>query len=1353
MPKARKSRKRKNKVDKFRNRSSSRKTGSSVHSSGTTSQVEGTDPEKDEQGLPSTWDHSRSGARSSRGFHFQDAVGAWLAAQLAAGNLATNYLVPEGFGDLYCEGPEPVHYEVKSRQYRRGPFPVSESVQHIVNTWVRHKDQRDCSGQLVVILEQGIQDLEIDLEQPISQIPIGQLLEHIVGFEERLTNHLKAKGRNPGELAALTSITSVVVCSWDNLTSETERYLSNIAAWSPAILSRLAIEIRSKVADAVDKNAEAQFHDRVSLDRTGLIKAICDTAELFDLEAVNFALSSGICTPVDKQPIESGDAFYEGMSTQPGHVYAGLVIPRPDLTQQVGEGFSTNRPVLLTGPSGVGKSAILWMLLRVFPGVLWFRVHQISADTIPHIARLLRAYSASPKSPVGLLVDAAGRSEFEAWTLLQQAVMAIPGALLVGTARNEDLFSLGDLADCHVVKVLLDDRSAAEIHAGLVRRGATRVQYWQEAFEQSNGLTLEFTHLLTRGTRLQKVLTDQINHRMQQKRILELDILAVVATADCWSASVQYTELEHYLQACPSKIRIALERLVEEHLLVNQNSVLRGTHQLRSRSIVDVIHKIPPPQLADSVKGVIGLLSANALSRFIYEVLKDCPSLETQTLEVLQEIVGNSKDHLVAALRGLELLDFYRQASTWIDKLKHYKIPIAHQLFALVYPITEFDIPEWIPQEPRDAIQAIVDLPEPSATRDNLLKRIDLKKVAAVLASAESSDAVQRLLRAMRRTLIDWQPLLASLESDTSLVRFLKTCNFVDLGECISAAHSVSPDFAMACVNAIGGSDAVLERARADDPWIQELKIDAHNGDIVAVARFLYVSETVQGDARNRAIALGKKLLRTLPEINKVDVQPIRPNGSILGTKGYEYTSSELLRQNDVHPEDVTWNRSRVQLTQTLLGASETERLSKMADLLPEIVKLVRDFGNAFVLAPGWSRKRIKQQFRNLLKRQDAIGMRGSWLPPLLNSDPVARTESFHPIDSLSGLIIEICYIVLKRIVEPRQHVELSAFINETVLGERIPEVRQQPWQLIDVSQFPSDLDDLASSLSEIDAVLIEKAANPQASNMLLKAAQQGPAKEALALAAKFARQHASQRIQTHRRRIASDPKLTPFAIEVFWFDGNRLKGEHSNFAIAVPVDSLFDWPAAVEQLIPRLKFHQEPGEMPVLVPLLSGRPVRRCALRIIDQAYPVTNWDQWDRMLPDPLEERMTATVNAALSALEVCSGLSVLRDESELEEQVRHVLEEAVTDFNKSVKAASAMGEDSLISRIVVWLQEMGQKVEAEWNNENAPGTFAIDLEKTSLGVKATNASEYISVIFLALHWDADPKRAAEIFESLDE
>ena len=524
------------------------------------------------------------------------------------------------------------------------------------------------------------------------------MVRDVAGLEDAILARLAPHGQASTTYENLKVGTTVVVCSWDELTAETDRHVGRVVTLPPAALRRITVGLRSMVADAVDTNAAATFEGRTRLDRTCVVDEVNKTAELIDVESIEHALTQGICGLVDKEAIESGDAYYEGLSTQPGHVGAGLVVPRPDLLSDVLAGLEMSQSVLLAGPSGVGKSAVLWTLPFACPGILWFRVHRAPDADLPHVVRLLRAYGASPTTPVGLLVDAAGRGDLEGWSRLRQSVTAVPGAFLVGTARSEDLFSLGDLADCRVVKVSLDEKAASTIHGGLIRRGATTAPHWREAFEQSQGLTLEFTHLLTHGTRLERVLADQIADRVRQDRALELSILTRVAAADRWSAAVPVEELESALDSRPTELRTALERLKDEHLLVERDGVLTGVHQIRSRGIVDVIHKKPPPRLEETAVSVLGMLRGPALSRFVYEILREVPSLEAPVLEALDGLAHGDLERLVASLRALELLDFYRQASAWAEVTERHHIPRAHRPLVLQLAVAGVELSDIFPE-------------------------------------------------------------------------------------------------------------------------------------------------------------------------------------------------------------------------------------------------------------------------------------------------------------------------------------------------------------------------------------------------------------------------------------------------------------------------------------------------------------------------------------------------------------------------------------------------------------------------------------------------------------------------------
>ena len=1291
------------------------------------------------------WQGTRAGSRASRGFHFQDVVGAWFASRLATGELAVDRIVPEGLDDLQLEAEDPIQVEVKSRQGRLGPFPIWAAANHIVDAWLRHVDRFGTDRRLIVVLERDIVGWESGAGQPLADIPLSRVVDAVDGLADSLASAMASRGRRPSVAKDMMLGTTLLICPWDELLADTERQLGIVVDLPRAGLRVVARELQIMVADAVDANAESKFEDRSGLDRTRVIERVNRIAELIDVDSIEHVMTQGICSPIDTDPLEIGDHYYEGVSTQPGHVAAGLVVPRTDLVSQTMASLDVSQAVLLVGPSGAGKSAVLWTLPFALPGVLWLRVHRMSSDDVPHVVRLLRAYRVSPEAPVGLLVDAVGNGDLAGWSNLRQALASIPGALLVGTARSEDLITLGDLADCRTIGVSLDEKAAAAIHAGLVRRGVTSVRHWREAFEQSCGLTLEYTHLLTQGTRLYDIISDQVAKRVTEGRDLELQVLALVTAADRWSVSVPINELIAALNAGPTEFRAALSRLVAEHLLVERNGRMAGIHQIRSRNMVDVIHSVPPPTLEATVVSVLTLLHGPALSRFLYEVLREVPDLETPVLQALGELVRDDVNRLLACLRGLELLDFLRQATAWAQIMERHYVPLAHRPLALQLAVAGIKAPEYFLGPNQRAMEEMADLPEQSTTRNALLGAVGPDKIASELASVTSADACLRLLGPFGRTAIDWRPLLTALESGTPFGDYLRACPVSALSDCVASARTVSVELARAFVDAVGGTEVLVERFRSSVPWLQELKIASENGDQIGVARFLYVSEPDQGDARDYAIEIGQQLLRTFPDINRVDAKAVLAGGRTLEVDGFDFGSSSLLRRYDHHPATVGWNQDRIRLAQTLFGASETERLTEAAVLLQEAANLVRDIGNAFVQ----SRDRPAQA---LNRRRIALLEKGQSLPPRMGNNPLSQEGAIGLNDPLSTIITHICGNALPRLADPGGYTALSAFISETVLGKDVPGVREQPWRLIAIDGAPPALGELAAGLADIAATLTELRANANSASRILSAARRSGAASSLTRTANLARQISHKRVQSQRAEVRHELQSTAWNVDVLWTDWDLTKGEHSNFAVTVALDNLVDWRAASEELVHKMQAVQEIGQAPMLVPVIGGKSVGRFAVRVSSKVWPASDFGEFERLLPEQLDQRLTNPLIEACSALEVYSALSVLPREGRLHDKVRRVHERKLGDCNSAIAEIGTLGEDAVIVALIDYLREVRESVEREWSGEITAGTFASAMSEGVLGAGSAEAEQRVGALVLSLQWDADPSRAIAWLESLD-
>lgn len=830
--------------------------------------------------LVAAWHASRPGARAGRGFHFQDAVGAWLAARVAAAEIDAASITPEGLDDIVLEGDASVDIQVKSRVAHLGEFPPRLASHHILDAWNRHASRDPGIGRLIVVFERGVGGDEnlTSLDQSLAD----SLSDDSV-LREALTNLAAERGLSPADVGKMLARTVVFGTTWELLSRETAASVGTLVDVSPSALELIARQLRVLVAEASDANVALDYSSRRTLTRTELIAAVSHVASHIDLDALEFALRDGICEVFDLSHSVADDRFYEGKATQPFHVAAGLVVPRPDLVAEVLAGLSEQSAVVITGPSGVGKSAVLWTVPLATPGVLWFRVRRLAPEDVPALIRLARAYNVAESAPVGFLVDAVGAGDIRGWARLRTEAAPVPGMLLLGTARKEDLPTLGDLSGCATVTVALNEAAAEVIFDGLVRRGSTSARHWKEAFERSNGLTLEFTHLLAQGRRLEDVIQEQVRRRIDEGRRDELDVLSLVSVADRWAATLPSADVAAACGASPLELRQATTRLVEEHLVVERDGVMSGLHRLRSAAISFAIHAQPPPDLGMTVTRVLKLIPADQLHRFVASAISDEPSaadaiIETASGEPLQ------LDRLVAYLHGLRLADFYDLARSWKDIADDHEVPASSQPVLFQFAAAGLTFPEFFPEALRSAGSEMATASGPRRA-DELAGRIGYASLAGVLAECGTAKDAARLLS----TLSAVGPQFTSAARDLLtggclLVEALAGSSIEEVADCLAAARACDPPLAVLLTDLIGGQPEMLRRLRAENPWVTDLDVRLKESDppdvpeeLVGYCRLLHISDEVQGDPRQQAIGVGRLLLRCLPTIDSVDVQALLP--------------------------------------------------------------------------------------------------------------------------------------------------------------------------------------------------------------------------------------------------------------------------------------------------------------------------------------------------------------------------------------------------------------------------------------------------------------------------------------------
>lgn len=224
-------------------------------------------------------------------------------------------------------------------------------------------------------------------------------------------------------------------------------------------------------------------------------------------------------------------SFYPGVKAKPGHVAARLILPRVDETREITSKLKQRRHVLIAGPSGAGKSALMWLsanaLAREFR---WFQITARAAvSDADSIVRFVRARRPSHMSPIGLAFDEIGSANSGLWDVLIRSLSELPEVYVLGSVRTEDISLITNQSDTEFIQASLDERLAESVWKRLANDNHTTWQHWLEPFEHSQGLMLEYIHILTQGDRLAALIGDQVRQRERENRDDELAIIRCTA--------------------------------------------------------------------------------------------------------------------------------------------------------------------------------------------------------------------------------------------------------------------------------------------------------------------------------------------------------------------------------------------------------------------------------------------------------------------------------------------------------------------------------------------------------------------------------------------------------------------------------------------------------------------------------------------------------------------------------------------------------------------------------------------------------------------------------------------------------
>lgn len=868
--------------------------------------------------------HDRHGSHAGRGFRYQDAVAAWLCVRVWASIDPPSVIIPEGRDDVerrFQDGNTLV--QVKSRREHLGDFPLADARDFIKALWERDERAAPAATALELVLE---------------RVPVDHAVapDCLIGISGKLAGMLPGGSRGAG-LLAKTAVRHAPEPSEAAIAIIAQR--TGCSPLAAQICFARILALCGTLADENGRRKPAEYRGMSTSDTEAAIIGILSAVDMAQVEA---AIASGAVEPVDfLTPIHDPD-FYLGVDVQPGHVAADLVVPRAEAREVLATGLRARGAALVAGPSGAGKSAIMWDTAHSLRHtVRWYRLLRADPRDIPAIRQLLRSLRADPGSPVGIVVDDVGRRGAAGWDELTRQLAGIPGAVLLGSIREEDLFLLGGRSRAVEVRAEPDPELAARIFEVLKSRGVTDWAGWQEPWRRSEGLVLEYVHILSAGRRFEDTIGEQVTvRRGDPSRAIELATLRTLALVGAAGATAEADRLPAALGMSDDDVAAGLARLIDEHLVLRgEGGRLSGLHQLRSAELVRLTHAVPPPTVARTFVRAAAVVSAPDLEPLVADALLNRGVTTTAAMPALATRLMQEPDidALSAMLRGLGTAHIAASADRWLTMPSVAALPRTQVGTAVMCSLMD---------------ESLADLGEgialATAAGDDL---------AAIRADA-SADPRRALLDALPAGLID--QLVAVTTDAATLDRFLAAQVGMPLQASVRTVLShTSVNLASAPLEAVVGllgtlaeidrplarqwvdavgEDTLTARVPAEMLWATAVSFeDAADGRIVRCDRH-HIGLPDDDRAHDDVVRICETALALSPGSDLAASVALAPNGEPAGFNGHNLAEKRIPRVNLPTAALPAWNRRwRDAIALRVATPSYTEYLKRAAGLVEDL--------------------------------------------------------------------------------------------------------------------------------------------------------------------------------------------------------------------------------------------------------------------------------------------------------------------------------------------------------------------------------------------------------------------------------
>jgi hypothetical protein len=535
----------------------------------------------------------RQGARNVAGVTYQIGLSASLLVRSGAeGWPRITAVRPEGFEDIDCRLEDGAWLFVQSKERSPGNALGASGVADAITHALELRSATASDGPLRVAV--------VTNERFASNVPVTGWSATLSGQPglDSLRAALIAHGMDAGEVEHALSRTSTVIVP-DPLKPGIVHGVLDGYGVADAVALTVHAHLVHELARMAGEQRSRQLHDAFAFERTRIDRLVEDVQRATDLTRLSRAVDAGVCEFADFARGTPDDltTFFSGVAVLPSHIASGRDVLRVSETEQALEALSRSRQALIVGPSGTGKSALLWRTAAMIAdGSRVIRVTRVSSDAdvallVDHIAGLAPEAS----RPVIVCIDDLGRARTAAWPAARDELLAMTGVSVLGGCRQEDLTpEIGRRA------ALVDSRLARESASAVIQAvqasGIDVVVEPEEAIERGEGLMMEMIAFATTGHHLHEVLSEQVA-RLSTRDPLAVEALRYIATLHTLGHALP---AEHLGRMCIQEgdLSLSLRLLQDEHLIAIEDATAwRALHDLRAEVLVEVFHASPPPTL------------------------------------------------------------------------------------------------------------------------------------------------------------------------------------------------------------------------------------------------------------------------------------------------------------------------------------------------------------------------------------------------------------------------------------------------------------------------------------------------------------------------------------------------------------------------------------------------------------------------------------------------------------------------------------------------------------------------------------------------------------------------------------